>query len=555
MQRKSEPYSGKDSENLCDSTGEKNRSKGGYSDNKYSKEGDRPRRPFSKSGSGRPPFKSNDRFATRKRFGDKDRSEGGYSDDKYSKEGDRPRRPFSKSGSGRPPFKSNDRFATRKRFGDKDRSEGGYSDDKYSKEGDRPRRPFSKFGSDRPPFKSNDRFATRKRFGDKDRSEGGYSDDKYSKEGDRPRRPFSKFGSDRPPFKSNDRFATRKRFGDKDRSEGGYSDDKYSKEGDRPRRPFSKFGSDRPPFKSNDRFATKRYNSRTSRSKDGFFAEDVRSRLDAEKKSLIIKDDRKENCDEKRKYSKDLFQDRLKISSLDNKKKRTDSSTKWISRHINDPYVKSSKKEDYRSRAAYKLLEISEKINMFDNATNVVDLGSAPGSWAQVITRYSKKIQNVVAIDKINMDPIEGVQFIQFDLENNLKDLHPQLPVEKFDIILSDMGPNSCGNTSVDHIRSINLCYAALNFSCEFLKENGTLIFKMLQGSLSREFVLGLRDICEKVVHIKPEASRGDSREIYICLESFNSTEAIKYAESLNIKNNEENNEKNIDDVISALSN
>ena len=201
-------------------------------------------------------------------------------------------------------------------------------------------------------------------------------------------------------------------------------------------------------------------------------------------------------------------------------KRRSSSSTRWLERQLSDPYVIQANKEGYRSRAAYKLIEINDKFNFLKPKAKVVDLGAAPGSWAQVACKKGCK---VVGIDLQTIDEINGAEFIQGDfLDNNvLKVLEEKMSGKKVDVVMSDMAASATGHHSTDHIRIMILCETAIEFALEHLKEGGIFIAKVLVGGAEKELVTKLRLSFREIKHIKPKASRSDSTEMYVVANGF----------------------------------
>lgn len=182
-------------------------------------------------------------------------------------------------------------------------------------------------------------------------------------------------------------------------------------------------------------------------------------------------------------------------------------------RHLNDQYVQKTNKDGYRSRSAYKLIEIDNKFELFQEGQKVVDLGASPGGWSQVA---SQKGTNVFAIDIKPMDAIQGVEFIQSDIINEFEILKERFKDQKFDVILSDMAPGSCGLKSLDHIRIMLLCEAALNFVKHFLNHGGKFVVKIFQGESDKDFYNELKKIFKTVKYFKPKSSRSESAEMYL---------------------------------------
>ncbi|MES9833816.1 MAG: 23S rRNA (uridine(2552)-2'-O)-methyltransferase RlmE [Candidatus Thiodiazotropha sp. LLP2] len=203
--------------------------------------------------------------------------------------------------------------------------------------------------------------------------------------------------------------------------------------------------------------------------------------------------------------------------------KRSKSSRKWLDRHFNDAYVKKAQKAGYRSRAAFKLLEIQEKDKIIKPGMRVVDLGAAPGGWSQIARDLVGEKGEVVALDILEMDPIAGVHFIQGDFREPqpLESLRKHLDGEPVDLVISDMAPNVTGMTSVDQPRGIYLCELALEFARETLKPGGGFVVKVFQGAGFDDYLREMRGVFSRVVSRKPDSSRAKSREIYLVAGNF----------------------------------
>lgn len=210
--------------------------------------------------------------------------------------------------------------------------------------------------------------------------------------------------------------------------------------------------------------------------------------------------------------------------SVKTAKGRKISSTRWLQRQLNDPYVQRAKQEGYRSRAAYKILEIDEKYKLFRKGQIVADLGAAPGGWSQVA---AKKISagkhwggQVLALDLLEMGEISGVSFLQQDfLSLTQDDIMKWLRNQKVDVVLSDMAASASGHTLTDHLLIMQLCEDAFFFAKEHLKEGGSFVAKILQGGTENELLSLLKTNFEKVKHFKPKSSRSESAEMYVvCL-------------------------------------
>ena len=189
---------------------------------------------------------------------------------------------------------------------------------------------------------------------------------------------------------------------------------------------------------------------------------------------------------------------------------RSKSSKAWLHEHVNDHYVHMAKKDGYRARAAYKLLEINEKDKIIKPGTVLADLGSAPGSWSQVAAKLAGNTGKVFALDILPMEPIAGVDFIQGDFREStvLTEFEQLLAGRPLDLVICDMAPNMAGNAVIDQTRSIYLCELALDFAAEHLKPGGTFLVKVFQGAMKSVFAA--------VATRKPEASRNRSNEIYL---------------------------------------
>lgn len=215
-----------------------------------------------------------------------------------------------------------------------------------------------------------------------------------------------------------------------------------------------------------------------------------------------------------------------KTVSLKKAKRLKKSSQKWLLRQVNDPFVKKAKDAGYRSRAAFKIIEIDEKFKIFKKGKIVVDLGAAPGGWSQIAVE-KVGAGNVVGLDLLPIDAISGVTFIEQDF---LADDAPQKVCEllknhtkreKCDIVLSDMAANTTGDASLDHLRIITLLEDALLLAEKILNHNGCFVGKLFQGGNSEDLIKILRKNFTQVKYFKPESSRKDSSEIYLIALGF----------------------------------
>ena len=189
-----------------------------------------------------------------------------------------------------------------------------------------------------------------------------------------------------------------------------------------------------------------------------------------------------------------------------------------MSEHVSDSFVKQAQKDGYRSRAAYKLIEIDEKHNLFEENMTIVDLGSAPGSWSQVTIKRIGLKGRVIALDLLEMQPIKNVEFIQGDFRDNkvLIEVENKLKNLEIDLVISDMAPNISGIKVVDQSAAIYLNELALDFSCNWLKPNGHLLVKSFIGADFDSFVESVKPFFKKVIRIKPSSSRDRSSEIFV---------------------------------------
>lgn len=203
--------------------------------------------------------------------------------------------------------------------------------------------------------------------------------------------------------------------------------------------------------------------------------------------------------------------------------KKLRSNRAWIERHINDPYVKRSRAEGYRARSVYKLIGLDEKEHLLKPGITVVELGSAPGSWTQVVRerladRTGAVRGRIIAMDILPMDPVDGVHFLQGDFrEQEVADqLAAILNGDKVDVVLSDMAPNLSGIAAADAARSLLLNELALEFCVEHIAPHGVFVTKCFQGSGHSQFVEALKHTFRKVAARKPAASRDTSAEVYM---------------------------------------
>jgi 23S rRNA (uridine2552-2'-O)-methyltransferase len=221
---------------------------------------------------------------------------------------------------------------------------------------------------------------------------------------------------------------------------------------------------------------------------------------------------------------KKILPERGKVR-VKSKNKRSHSSHQWLSRQLNDPYVRKAHAEGYRSRAAFKLVEIDDKHKILKRGARVVDLGAAPGGWSQVAAErigVEKGQGKIVAIDLLDIEPINGVVFAQMDFND---DDAPQRLKEMLggqaDVVLSDMAANTIGHRQTDHLKIVALVEMAADFAREVLAPGGSFVAKVLQGGTEGELLTMLKRDFKVVKHIKPPASRKDSAELYVLATGF----------------------------------
>ena len=207
-------------------------------------------------------------------------------------------------------------------------------------------------------------------------------------------------------------------------------------------------------------------------------------------------------------------------------KQRTASSQRWLERQLNDPYVAEAKRMGYRSRAAFKLVEIDAKHHLLKPGKRVIDLGAAPGGWSQVAADRVKSVEGrgqVVAIDLLDMERVAGVEFLKMDFMEEAAParLKAMLHSGRADIVLSDMAAQGTGHVATDHIRIMALAEAAAEFAYEVLRPGGSFVCKVFQGGTERQLLDGLKRSFAAVRHVKPPASRSESAELYVLATGF----------------------------------
>ncbi len=202
---------------------------------------------------------------------------------------------------------------------------------------------------------------------------------------------------------------------------------------------------------------------------------------------------------------------------------RKSSSTRWLQRQLNDPYVAAAKRDGYRSRAAYKILELDEKFNFLRGAKSVVDLGAAPGGWTQVATKQCANDVKIIGIDLLDVAPIAGAEFVTMDFSSEEAEqmLLKMLDGNPVDLVMSDMASATTGHQNTDYIRTLDLVELGFDFAKKVLAENGTYIAKVFSGGTDTDLLKDLRKNFKSVKHFKPPASRSESKETYMIAQGF----------------------------------
>ena len=201
-------------------------------------------------------------------------------------------------------------------------------------------------------------------------------------------------------------------------------------------------------------------------------------------------------------------------------KKRSAASAAWLARQLNDPYVRAAKQQGWRSRAAFKLIELDDRFRLIRKGMRVVDLGAAPGGWTQVAVR--RGAAEVVGVDLLPVDPIQGATVIQGDfLDPDMPERLTALLGGRADLVLSDMAPNTTGHAATDHLRIMALAETALDFSRTILAPGGTFVTKVFQGGSERDMLAAMKRDFATVRHAKPPASRKESSELYVMATGF----------------------------------
>lgn len=222
---------------------------------------------------------------------------------------------------------------------------------------------------------------------------------------------------------------------------------------------------------------------------------------------------------------------RMKTVRVKSIKKRTVSSTRWLQRQLNDPYVKHAQELGYRARSVFKIIEMDDKLKAMKPGSIVIDLGSAPGSWTQIAVERTLSLKGqgkVIATDILPMEHVPGSEFIQLDFtDNDAPDkILALMEGKKADVVLSDMAANTTGQKAIDHIRTVFLVELAWDFASQVLAPGGVFIAKVFQGGTEKKLLEQLKKSFSSVKHVKPAASRKESPELYVVCSGFKGLQA-----------------------------
>ncbi|MGD8325385.1 MAG: RlmE family RNA methyltransferase [Sphingomonadales bacterium] len=201
--------------------------------------------------------------------------------------------------------------------------------------------------------------------------------------------------------------------------------------------------------------------------------------------------------------------------------RRSVSSTRWLERHLNDPYVAEAKRQGFRSRAAFKLIELDEQFGILKGAKAIVDLGAAPGGWSQYLAKQHSDAK-IVAMDLLEIEPIPGITFIQKDfLDDDAEEVLFEALSGEADLVLSDMAPAATGHKNTDNLRTMALCEAAYDYAIKVLKPGGHFVAKVLRGGTDHQLLARMRHHFGQIKHAKPPSSRAESSEWFVVAKNF----------------------------------
>lgn len=220
----------------------------------------------------------------------------------------------------------------------------------------------------------------------------------------------------------------------------------------------------------------------------------------------------------------DLPADRDLTRKVRTAKGRKISSTLWLQRQLNDPYVQKAQKLGYRSRAAFKLIELDDKYGLIKNDAKVVDLGAAPGGWSQIA--MARGAGSIIGIDLLHVEPMAGLEFVEMDfMADDAPEVLKDMLGGEADLVMSDLAANTTGHRKTDHLRTVALVEAAADFAIDVLKPGGHFVTKVFQGGAEKILLQSLRARFELVKHAKPKSSRDSSPEMYLVAKSFRKQE------------------------------
>ncbi|MCQ8240195.1 RlmE family RNA methyltransferase [Rhizosaccharibacter radicis] len=223
---------------------------------------------------------------------------------------------------------------------------------------------------------------------------------------------------------------------------------------------------------------------------------------------------------------------RVQAVSLRKTRGRTVAQQRWLERQLNDPYVQAARKAGWRSRAAFKLIELDDRFRLIRPGMRVVDLGAAPGGWSQVAVK--RGAARVVGVDLLPIEPVRGAELLQGDFNDpDLPDRLRELLGGPADLVLSDMAPNTTGHAATDHLRIIGLAELALHFAMQVLGEGGGFVAKVFQGGSEKQMLQPMKEAFGTVRHAKPPASRKDSSELYVVATGFRPDRAESFRERM----------------------
>ncbi|MFT8712938.1 RlmE family RNA methyltransferase [Komagataeibacter rhaeticus] len=218
---------------------------------------------------------------------------------------------------------------------------------------------------------------------------------------------------------------------------------------------------------------------------------------------------------------------RTKTVTVKKARGRTTAQHRWLQRQLNDPYVQAAQKQGWRSRAAFKLIELDDRFHLIRPGTRVVDLGAAPGGWTQVAVK--RGAAEVVGVDLLPVDPVPGATVIEGDFNDpDMPDRLTGLLGGRADLVMSDMAPNTTGHAPTDHLRIIGLAELALHFATRILAPDGAFVAKVFQGGSEKQMLADLKRLFTQVRHAKPPASRKESSELYVVATGFRGLDTVE---------------------------